>query len=184
MKIFETTFGYEVHEFELKHLPPIWGIIKDAKMFFADNEKWATENVTNFAIWWFRYIKIAFVIIKDKKVVGCFYGTDLKPQHWVNAHVYFAHGHRKPENTFILTQFLLGVTFYKYGLKKIQSMVTTKLPGRLRYSERMGFLIDGISRAYKFRNGEWEDYIVSSMLREEYENLHKISDRHGVSEGS
>jgi RimJ/RimL family protein N-acetyltransferase len=185
MKVLYTTKeGYEVGEFRLAHLPQLFRIIKETSNFFGDDQGWITESVTSFSVWWHRSVKDSLVVTKDGKVAGAMYVDALHPNWKASPHVVLDVKHaRNPENTFEIVHFGLFYLFGKYNLQIVSGLVDKENESRVKFITRNGYTIDGVVRKHKFRDGEWKDFYMCTITREEYENIHKIGPRH-VDSGS
>jgi RimJ/RimL family protein N-acetyltransferase len=181
---YTTKDGYTIGDFQLKHLPQLYKIIKKTPNLFNDNQKWITESVTNFSVWWHQTIKESLVVMKDGRVTGCMYMDTLFPNWKGSTHIYFDVAHaRNPKRTFEIVHFGLFYIFSKHNLQIVTALIDKSDERRVKFIVRNGYTLDGVVRKHKFRDGEWKDFYLCTITREEYEDIHKIGPRH-VDSGS
>lgn len=182
---YTTKDNYEIGDFKLKHLPQLFGIFRKLEGYFPDGSEWKTESVTSFSVWWHRTVKESLIIMKDGKVAGCLYMHRLTPGHEGEAHTILDTPHqRNPQNTFEIVQFGLFYIFSKHSLQITSAVMPVEEDSpKLKFILRNGYKLDGVLRKYRKFNGEWIDYYLCTITREEYEDIHKIGPRH-VDSGS
>lgn len=66
---------------------------------------------------------------------------------------------------------ILKHAFHDKGLERIWAHVVTDNPGSLRMLEKCKYKKEGLLRRASFVDGEFKDYFVLSILREEFEEL-------------
>jgi len=69
------------------------------------------------------------------------------------------------------SRLLLGFAFEKLNLNKVYLRTSKRFTEAIRMYDRLGFQREGVMRQHTFSNGKYEDKIIYSMLRSEYDAI-------------
>ena len=61
------------------------------------------------------------------------------------------------------------ILFDEYQFHRLRAEVMPKNIGSIRVLEKVGFRQEGIAKKSLFINGEWEDFVLFALLKEEFE---------------
>lgn len=75
------------------------------------------------------------------------------------------------------TLILLGFAFEKLGLNKVHLRTSARFDQAIRMYERLGFVREGVMRQHSYANGSYEDKIIYSMLRSEFDENKRTRSR-------
>lgn len=86
-------------------------------------------------------------------------GYFLKPQYW-------KHGYG-----FEMSQALIEFLFSNFNIHKIVATCNYRNEGSEKIMKKLGMQMEGQSRKSRFKNLTWDDELIYSILREEWEKL-------------
>lgn len=67
------------------------------------------------------------------------------------------------------TMLVLGFAFEKLNLNKVYLRTSPRFTQAIHMYDRLGFVREGVMREHSYANGKYEDKIMYSMLRKEYD---------------
>lgn len=71
------------------------------------------------------------------------------------------------------TRLILGFAFEKLGLNKVHLRTSPRFTQAIHMYEKLGFVREGVMRQHSYANGIFEDKIMYSMLRSEFDALQR-----------
>lgn len=125
---------------------------------------------------WFNGIAKDGATAFDKgEIIGCAGFDNIYPGYYATAHI-FKRKDYSIWRTLSIIRHSLPYFFEKYNLEKIVGITREDNKTAIRFLRLCGLRLDGLIRHHAKINGQWQDYVVTSILREEvYENLPKTS---------
>lgn len=66
-------------------------------------------------------------------------------------------------------RFIINLAFFELNLRRIELSVLANNLKAIKLYESVGFIKEGTLRQYQYKNGQYIDLIIMSILREEYE---------------
>jgi len=163
--------GYKIVPFSLDHIGDLFSLfqlVTEHFPYFSDHNGHALKTETSFANWAFRVWGDAVVgLAPNNLLVSVSYLTRLSQGHMANIHTAFLPAYWKPALTQAMAHEVMAYFFEKWDLVKIQGYVDQENRLSRLFSRRIGMKYDGEIRAFARKDGEWRDYFIYSMLREE-----------------
>ena len=150
------------------YLPELWDILQEHKnpeSFFADNVNISDADL--FVEWFGKEAIEPLVGLDEDNVVGMAWLDLLYPNHSASINILKKRNYLNPE--LIAAIFKAGLPYYfeKYNLEKMNGYPRVDNQACINMLLLIGLKIDGTIRHHKKVNGEWTDYLITSILREE-----------------
>ncbi len=124
-------------------------------------------------------VRLAIVLKKNDRLIGSIAISDI---NWVDrsAGTGTLVGQKQDRGRGYGTEakeLLLRYAFQTLGLNRVESKVLAYNQASLRYAEKCGYRREGILRQAIYKNGQYHDLIIHSVLREEWLARQKKSNK-------
>ncbi len=129
-------------------------------------EAWFDEKPEKFP----QRVRLAIVLKKNDRLIG---STSLDNINWVDrsASTGTLIGEKRDRGKGYGSEaksLLLRYAFQTLGLNRIESKILCYNRASLRYAEKCGYRQEGVLRQASYKNGQFHDLVVLSILREEW----------------
>jgi len=155
----------------------IWSSLVGRKYFVSsENErKWVEHAISDK-----NDIKLAVCLCESDLYIGNIYLTSI---NWMdrNASIAYLLGEKEYWGRGIGTEMnilMLWHAFWDLGLERVYARVLVENPASVRLLEKCGYQQEGLLRRAVFKNGQFRDLIIMSILRDEFFEF--VRERYGV----
>lgn len=148
----------------------IWEMVGGPKHFVSEayEKKWVED-----AIFSKDSINLAICLKENDEYIGNAYITNMD---WINrsAHAPSMIGEKQYWSSGLATEariLLLYFAFYERGFNRIWASILEENIGSQRMCEKCGYKKEGILRQSVYKNGEFKNQILMSVLKEEFDKV-------------
>lgn len=150
----------------------IWDMVGGPKYFVSEayEKKWVEDAIFDSS-----NITLAICLKDTHEHIGNAYITDI---NWINrsAQSHSMIGEKKYWSKGFATEarmLLNHFTFYERGLHRIWARILKDNVASQRLCEKCGYKKEGILRESVYKNGEYKDQVVMSILRKDFDKVIK-----------
>ncbi len=149
----------------------IWDMVAGPKFYVSEayERKWVEEAIFGAS----DKLTLAICLKENDELIGYVY---LSAIDWKNKSAEFAKliGKKECWGKGIATEATLLTLFHGFvvmGLERIQARQLKTNFGSIRVNEKCGFKNEGVMRKAVFKNGEYQDLNLMSIIREDFDEL-------------
>lgn len=150
----------------------IWAMVGGPKYYVSEvyEKKWIEDSIFSKD-----RISLAICLKETNEHIGNAYINDID---WINrsAHAPSMIGEKKYWSKGLATEariLLLHFAFYERGFNRIWAHILEDNIGSQRMCEKCGYKKEGILRKSVYKNGEFKNQIIMSVLRDEFDKIIK-----------
>lgn len=150
----------------------IWSTLVGTKYFVSSSyeKKWVEDSISNSQ----RNLKLAICLKENDEYIGNIYLNDIDYKN-KNANYGIIIGEKSYWGKGIAKEAIILILHYAFmdlGLMRIQGRYLVNNMASINACKRCGFKEEGILRKAVFKNGEYKDLQVMSIIREDFDELH------------
>lgn len=150
----------------------IWSTLVGPKYFVSSayEKKWVEDSISNSQ----RNLKLAICLKENDEYIGNIYLDDIDYRNknanygiMIGEKAYWGKGIAKEAITLIL-----HYAFMDLGLVRIQGIYLVTNMASINACKRCGFKEEGVLRKAVFKNGQYQDLKIMSIIREDFDQLY------------
>ena len=147
----------------------IWGMVGSTKYFVSEayEKKWVEDTIFNS-----RDIKLAVCEVGSNKYIGNVYATDIDQTNrscttgvLVGNHDFWGQGYASEAY-----RLLLDYLFNERNINRVQAYVLESNVASMKMHQKVGYKIEGTLRKSVYKNGKYQNQVLLSILKEEFQN--------------
>jgi len=148
--------------------PAFWEILCEhgVEKFFAEPDQ--VPDLTAFSAWY--GVQALYSLTgfdAEKGVVGGAYLDFIQEGYYASVNIFKRRGYLRRELVAAVMQSALPYLFERFDLEKIVGVTRVDNGSCLELLKAIGLTVDGVIRHHRRVRGEWTDYFLTSILREE-----------------
>jgi len=147
------------------HLPGFWNILSEWHDFFSDASE--VKDAAQFAVWFQSIALDALTGLDGDEVVGGAYLDHIYPGDYATVNIFKRRQYLNPNMTRAILKHGIIYWLGKYDLRMLIGITRHRHAARM--ARALGFRHDGILRRWAKVHGQYKDYALMSILKEEAE---------------
>ena len=147
----------------------IWGMVGSPKYFVSEayEKKWVEDTIFHSCD-----IKLAVCEVSSNKYIGNVYATDIDQTNrscttgvLIGNHDYWGQGYASEAY-----RLLLDYLFNERNINRVQAYVLESNVSSMKMHQKVGYKIEGTLRQSVYKNGKYQNQVLLSILKEEFQN--------------